>query len=277
MARPPWRSRSSWPLRVSLTDSMSCRNGWNSPWPAVAPRPCSRLQHPRALGGQERPGRADGAFGCPNYCSRPAGSEKWGATHVRDRWSRQGRTKSVRAGRRLLPGRLPHRGSRADTKGPTPRWPWGLEQRRYAGRSHPDQSSHPAKPSLTGGDLQPESARRRRSASARSLPPSPPTPQPARHAPRPAPPGGYPEQQDACARGDLLLDPGNRLRQSGHLLPQRLAPGLRLLGSLEQISVVGGQSRPYGTGTLPGPALPAPSRIGSAGPHRGHTTPHRAS
>src|SRR3984957_9795749 len=25
--RPPCRSRSSWPLRVSLTDSMACRNG----------------------------------------------------------------------------------------------------------------------------------------------------------------------------------------------------------------------------------------------------------
>lgn len=35
--------------------------------------------------------------------------------------------------------------------------------------------------------------------------------------------------------GDLLLDPGNRLRQSGHLLPQGLAPGLRLLGSLERL------------------------------------------
>jgi hypothetical protein len=32
--RPPWRSRSSWPLKVSLTDSISCRSGRNSHPPA---------------------------------------------------------------------------------------------------------------------------------------------------------------------------------------------------------------------------------------------------
>src|SRR6266508_4480712 len=30
MVRPPWRSRSSWPLRVSLTDSMRWRRALNS-------------------------------------------------------------------------------------------------------------------------------------------------------------------------------------------------------------------------------------------------------
>ena len=36
VVRPPWRSRSSWPLKVSLTDSMICRSGRNrcaaGPW-----------------------------------------------------------------------------------------------------------------------------------------------------------------------------------------------------------------------------------------------------
>jgi hypothetical protein len=30
MVCPPWYSRSSWPFRVSLMDSMTCRNGLNS-------------------------------------------------------------------------------------------------------------------------------------------------------------------------------------------------------------------------------------------------------
>ena len=34
-----WRDGPSWPLRVSLTDSMSCRNGLNSPWPGRGASP----------------------------------------------------------------------------------------------------------------------------------------------------------------------------------------------------------------------------------------------
>src|SRR6266508_4538534 len=36
---PPWRSRSSWPLKVSLIDSMTCRNGRNRCAPARSGSP----------------------------------------------------------------------------------------------------------------------------------------------------------------------------------------------------------------------------------------------
>ena len=38
MVRPPWASRSSWPLSVSLTDSMICRRGLKSSVPGWAGR-----------------------------------------------------------------------------------------------------------------------------------------------------------------------------------------------------------------------------------------------
>jgi hypothetical protein len=37
--RPPWRSRSSCPLKVWLTDSTSCRSGRNNPAPARVASP----------------------------------------------------------------------------------------------------------------------------------------------------------------------------------------------------------------------------------------------
>src|SRR5271166_5858845 len=36
--RPPWCSRSSWPLRVSLTDSIACRIQLIDPWRGAWPR-----------------------------------------------------------------------------------------------------------------------------------------------------------------------------------------------------------------------------------------------
>jgi hypothetical protein len=37
---PPWRSRSSWPLKVSLTDSTICRSGLKNRVPGRLPSPC---------------------------------------------------------------------------------------------------------------------------------------------------------------------------------------------------------------------------------------------
>ena len=51
--RPPWRSRSSWPLRVSLTDSMTCRSGLKY-WRAAGPGSPLRAGRSRA----RRPWRA---------------------------------------------------------------------------------------------------------------------------------------------------------------------------------------------------------------------------
>jgi hypothetical protein len=68
---------------------------------------------------------------------------------------------------------------------------------------------------------------------------------------------------------NVLLGRGNRLRRSSHLLPQRLALRLRLLGSLEQIGTVGVRVGHNGTSILPSPFLPAPRRMGHLGEGRG--------
>src|SRR4029450_8998242 len=46
--RPPWRSRSSCPLKVSLTDSISCRSGPNSlaPGRSTSPLRAGRIGRP---------------------------------------------------------------------------------------------------------------------------------------------------------------------------------------------------------------------------------------
>jgi hypothetical protein len=115
-----------------------------------------------------------------------------------------------------------------------------------------------------GGDPQSWSARRKRSASARSLA--------AISSARAAcslafAASGPPSSASLLCRRGFLLDRGNLLRCCGDPLTQRLAPRLRLLGSLQRIGAVAVRVSHGATGTLPPPELTG-SRWSALGPRR---------
>jgi hypothetical protein len=154
---------------------------------------------------------------------------------------------ALRAASGRPPARQRHDGYRGPASPSTRGEPHGRAQRRdsadgvWASR-YPPPGSYPTKPAASKslrGRSQSGSALRKRSASVRSFAAT----SAARSACSLAASASGPpcSARVRCTR-DLLLDLGDRLCRRSHLFSQRLALGLRLLGSLEQIGVVGVRS-----------------------------------